>query len=254
MNKITRYNPSHVMGMATTPYVAPMIPSAAGKYVKHESHAEIVLGLQRELNALKQMQKDDFFYHIKGALDSVAESAIKMAVCEAVKMKTQKVFKVDPAHNLTADMVKEMIARVNGSNAIGAMIGECFIENAIIGNSTVTEARMKAEDVKYEAAIPIPNIIEGRDENGVVRIRVGKIPNDTQPGTCVTCVKSEVDYFTKGHSYEVDVRGGVVYLAQDNHVSDLECQDQWKTHDYGAYIAIRKPGTLEPIVMFTKLK
>lgn len=249
MNHITRYDACTIASNDGLNRAA-MEPSEHGAYVTYERHAEKMQALQSRLDALELMQKQDFFYHLQKGLGKVAEKAIEDLVKELVSKATQTVFKVNPCHNLTAEMVDELVERMNQSSqafatggllvsaeepeTVGCMVrqGKIFVGDAYIkGGSIENAVSHNPANTASEYNITLGVKVEPRG---------------------LKCIKSTVDYFTSGKVYDYEIRKDVVYVAQDDLVSDLDGSDQWKTHDHGAYLTIKAPVSGEPLVMFKK--
>lgn len=245
MSNITRYNPASVMGKATAPYVAVMEPHDHGAYVTYAAHAEKMQALQSRLDALELMQKQDFFYHLQKGLGKVAEQAIEDVVKELVRKATQTVFKVNPCHDLTSEMVDDLVKRMSSSQAFatGGLISA--VEPEMVG-CTVRHGQVFIGDAVIKNAVSHNPASTASEYNLTLGVKT-----EQKPFT-LKCIKSNVDCFTQGRAYDYEIRADIFYVTSDDFVSDLKAGDHWKTEDMGAYMAVLHSTSGEPIVMFKK--
>lgn len=235
---------------------AAMRPSERGEYVTYASHAEKVNALQSRLDTLELMQKQDFFYHLQKGLGKVAEQAINDVVSELVKKSTQTVFKANPCENLTEQMVSElcdnlkkcgfesrsMVIAIDDEPDPMACSSGWFIGD--IGTMSIGDAYIKSGIIK--------NGISDNPANTASEYKLTLGVNVEQKPFTLKCIKSNVDCFTQGRSYDYEIRADVFYITSDDFVSDLKEGDHWKTEDMGAYMAVLHSTSGEPIVMFKK--
>lgn len=286
MNQITRYE---VRTIASNDGLncASMEQDEHGAYVTHEAHAEKMLAAQARIEALELMQKRDFFYHLQKGLGKVAEQAIEEVVKELVRKATQTVFKVNPCHDLTAEMVDDLVKRmrhssefatgglvtgINEPETVGCVVrhGQVFIGDAVIKSGHVQSFADESGQIK-SVIVNNPEIRDAVSHNPAntsskYNITLG-VKVDAPEMACrqllpmqetcgLMCVKSDVDYFTAGerYSYGYELCGGskIWFVSGDNYVSDLAVEDRWTLEDGGAYMYVKNEITGQCSAVFKK--
>lgn len=182
-----------------------MAPHERGSYVTYESHIEELRRVQAELDALKAMQKSDFFYHLK----PVFEKALEEAIAIVVKQASQSVFKVDAEALIAADVGRWMEKHMN--ERAGFATGSLFVGDVEVdfdnNKVKITDALIKSGVVTESELFSFPKARKN----------------------IVVCTSAdEGSGFTIGKKYAFDRNeGNIIRICQDDFVSDLAEDDCW---------------------------
>lgn len=209
--------------------IAMMKRSDAGDYVSYASHQEEVQRLQSEMDALKQAQKSIIFESLSSAIEKGLDDIIRGVLKQAV-MKT---YKVDPDLWRTAPArLAELMVDERCKSAGLILVDECMQDPATSMNYASVDGN---PSIDLGVGLNCRSIIIDVDK------AARHVANNVKT-LGLKCIKSEVDWFTAGKMYDFESRYDVIYVCQDNHVSDLDEHDQWITKDMGAYLAVTYPG------------
>lgn len=223
---IQRYTPSISLGINKR---AVMKADERGVYITHASHQAEMQRVQGELDALKQAQKIIIFERVSSAVEKGLDEVIR----EVVKQSAMTTYKVDPELWRTAPArLAELMVDEKCKSAGLILADECMKDPVI--------------SMHHASIDDKPSLDPGVGLNSrCIMLDVEKaarhVANNVKT-LGLKCIKSEVDWFTAGKMYDFESRYDVIYVCQDNHVSDLDEHDQWITKDMGAYLAVTYPG------------
>lgn len=144
--------------------VASMRQCDDGDYVRYERHAEIVSDLERQLYALKSMQKSDLLKHVHPIFEKACDQVMAMMVQKAIEESEKMVrayhemfkmsVKVDES-KISEISVEEAFKRWTENNG-GVVLTDAFIKAGSIQMGSIRE-RYERETVKPFFAL-LPNV------------------------------------------------------------------------------------------------
>lgn len=209
--------------------IAMMKRSDAGDYVSYASHQAEMQRLQCEIDALKQAQKSIVFERVSSVIGKSVDSLIS----DIAKQVSMTAYKVNPELWRTAPAkLAEMMVDEKCKSAGLIMADECMKDPVISMHHASIDDKPSLD---LGVGLNCRSIIIDVDK------AARHVANNVKT-LGLKCIKSEVDWFTAGKMYDFESRYDVIYVCQDNHVSDLDEHDQWITKDMGAYLAVTYPG------------
>lgn len=167
MKDIQRFNP-YVLASSFGFATAKMKLHDSGAYVKYERHAEIAGALQREIDALKSMQKSELLKHVHPIFEKACEQVMAMMVQKAIEESEKMVRAYHEMFKISVKVDESKISEISVEEAFkrwtekhgGVVLTDAFIKAGSIQVGSMRE-RYERETVKPFFAL-LPNVSKVR--------------------------------------------------------------------------------------------
>lgn len=257
MKNIQRFN----LALSTNEFGisgAYMQPCEHGAYVSIQSHQKEIDRLQRDLDALKAMQKGKIFDELTAQIHPVAHQGVEKlleSVTESIRESDAFKDLLNPKGlKFDASVVREAVE----SGAIDRMIdlpgsfmrGEHFARGGFISarldhlykcgpTPKIADVAIKIDEGKVflggalikegqiqRALVINKDTATAKDETGAVRVVMKKLSDKESMRTL--CVHSMCDFFISGNHYDIDrFQDGKIRIVHDELVSQFGEDDCW---------------------------